>query len=71
MDSQSVKPAALRQAQAARYLGIGLSTLKRLVARGEIRRIKMDASSTHGGVLFRIVDLDSWLESKAKAVTEG
>jgi excisionase family DNA binding protein len=47
--------------EAAQYLGIGLSTLKRYVAVGTVRHVPIG-----GRTVFRRVDLDAFLEANAR-----
>jgi excisionase family DNA binding protein len=52
-----VKPAALRVQRAAQYLSVSQSTIRRLIAAGELEVRR------HGGLLLVLVrSLDAWLE---------
>ena len=57
--------ATLTYREAAAYLGIGMTSLKSLVAAGSVRHVR---PSEHR-VLFRVSDLDAYLESVARGGT--
>ena len=53
------EPLGLRPAQAAKKLGISVTTLERLTKAGEIPRIKLAK-----GVIYRVATLEAWLASR-------
>lgn len=53
------QPALLSRAQAAKYLGVGISTVRRLVGTGELREIKLGKRS-----LLSLSELDRFIGFK-------
>lgn len=60
----------LRQADAARYLGISESTLAKLRMRSN-RHAGPRYSKVSGCVIYRKADLDGWLEDNLVGATEA
>jgi len=66
-ENRVVPPATLTYPDAAAYLGISVSTLKRLVHAGSIRHIPVSGRGTTARkVLFRRRDLDDYLDGTAR-----
>lgn len=61
---REVNPAVMDRAGAARFLGIGLSTLAELTATGDVPSLKVGRRR-----LYRVADLDSWLAGRVTGGT--
>lgn len=59
---ETIPPATLDYRGAAAYIGVSLSTLKRLVASGTVRHVPVRSRR----VLFRRTDLDDYLDRAAR-----
>ncbi len=58
---EAIRPLAVRPEQAAKLLGISVSSLERLNKAGEIPRFK-DGNK----VFYRVATLDAWLASRER-----
>ena len=58
---EAIRPLAVRPEQAAKLLGISVSSLERLHKAGEIPRLKHV-----GKVFYRVATLDAWLASRER-----
>lgn len=56
-----IVPATMTSKEAARYLGVHVNTLYRLMADGSVRHIRI-----RGAVRFRKADLDEYLDTLAR-----
>jgi len=60
------EPLGLRPRQAAKKLGISVSTLERLTKAGEIPRVKRGNT-----VVYRVASLEAWLKSRESYMGGG
>lgn len=60
------EPLGLRPRQAAKKLGVSVSTLERLTKAGEIPRVKRG-----NVVLYRVATLEAWLASREAFEKDG
>ena len=62
IDTARITPAALKSADAALYLGLASKTLANYRLAGIGHRYVRTSGSSRSGVLYRVTDLDAWLE---------
>ena len=60
---EASRPLGLRPRQAAKKLGISVSTLERLTRAGEIPRLKLPR-----GVVYYVESLEAWIKSRESRV---
>ena len=65
-ESQPLQPLSLRPREAAKALGISLSTLERLTRSGDIPSVKLNHM-----VLYTVATLKAWLDAKQASTTKA
>lgn len=63
---QGIQPLSLRPREAAKALGISLSTLERLTRSGDIPSVKLNRV-----VLYTVATLKAWLDAKQASTTNA